>query len=51
MSRTGITISVPVLAYKNWNISYFDFDEDMEEKSKQELKRMFPYKEDKEKVR
>lgn len=51
MSRTGITISVPVLAYKNWNIRYFDFDEDMEEKSKQELKRMFPYKENKEKVR
>lgn len=51
MSRTGVTISVPVLAYKDWNISYFDFDEDMEEKSKWELERMFPYKENKEKVR
>ncbi len=51
MSRTDVTISVPVLVYKDWSISYFDFDEDMEEKSKQELKRMFPYKENKEKVR
>lgn len=51
MSRTGVTISVPVLAYKDWNISYFDFDEDMEEKSKWELERMFPHKENKEKVR
>lgn len=51
MNRVGITISVPVIAYKDWNISYFNFDEDMAEKSKQEIKKMFPYKEDEEKVR
>ena len=47
----GCTVSVPVIAYKDWHIQYNFSDEDEEKRRCDEIRKDFPYHNDAEKVR
>ena len=47
----NVIISVPVIAYKDWKIWINSDDEDEEEKFINDIKKIYPYRENVEKVK
>lgn len=51
MSRKGVLISIPQIAYKDWRIQYNFSDEEGERKREKEIQRQYPFQERVDKVR
>lgn len=51
MSRKGVLISIPQIAYKDWRICYNFADDEEEYKKEKEVEKIYPFQESVDKVK